>query len=66
MKNLGMADIILNIKLLREDDCGITMVQSHNVEKMLSRFGYSDCKLVRMSYDSSVLLRKNQGATRNQ
>ena len=33
MKDLGEADVILNIKLLREGDGGITLLQSHYVEK---------------------------------
>ena len=45
MKDLGVADVILNIKLLRDEDGGITLLQSHYVEKILSHFGYSDCKL---------------------
>jgi hypothetical protein len=44
MKDLGEADVILNIKLLREKgNGGLTLVQSHYVEKVLSLFGYSDC-----------------------
>jgi hypothetical protein len=43
MKDLGEADIILNIKLIREGDGGVTLLQSHYVEKVLSRFGFSDC-----------------------
>ena len=39
MKDLGEADVILNIKLLREGNGGIKLVQSHYVEKILSRFG---------------------------
>ncbi|WVZ71230.1 hypothetical protein U9M48_019842 [Paspalum notatum var. saurae] len=35
MKDLGEADIILNIKLLREGNSGVTLVQSHYVEKEL-------------------------------
>jgi hypothetical protein len=37
MKDLGVADVILNIKLLRDDDGGITLLQSHYVEKIVSR-----------------------------
>src|SRR5438132_6367936 len=59
MKDLGEADVILNIKLLREDDGGIILVQSHYVEKVLSRFGFSDCKSAPTPYDPSVLIRKN-------
>jgi hypothetical protein len=36
MKDLGEADVILNIKLLREGNGGITLVQSHYVEKVLN------------------------------
>jgi hypothetical protein len=58
MKDLGEADIILNIKLLREGDGGITLVQSHYVEKVLSCFGYSECQLAPTPYDPSKLLKK--------
>jgi hypothetical protein len=43
MKDLGEADVNLNIKLLREGNGGVTLVQSHYVEKVLSLFRYSDC-----------------------
>ncbi|KAK1615396.1 hypothetical protein QYE76_020913 [Lolium multiflorum] len=66
MKDLGEADVILNIKLLRDGNNGITLVQSHYVEKVLSRFGYADCKSSLTPYDPSVLLRKNEKATKNQ
>ena len=45
MKNLDEVDVILNIKLLKEGNGGVTLVQSHYVEKVLNRFGYSDCTL---------------------
>jgi hypothetical protein len=41
---MEVVDVILNIKLLREGNGGVTLVQSHYVEKILSPFGYSDCK----------------------
>jgi len=66
MKDLGVADVILNIKLLRDDDGGITLLQSHYVEKILSRFGYSDVNFSPTPYDPSVLLRKNRGNARDQ
>jgi hypothetical protein len=58
MKDLGEADVILNIKLLREENGGITLVQSHYVKKVLNRFGYSDCMPSLAPYDPSVLLEK--------
>jgi hypothetical protein len=56
MKDLGVADVILNIKLLKDDDGGITLLQSHYVQKILSRFGYSDCKSSPTPYDPSMLV----------
>ena len=59
MKDLGEADVILNIKLLREGNGGVTLVQSHYVEKVLSRFGYRECEPASTPYDPSKLLKKN-------
>ena len=58
MKGLGETDVIFNIKLLREGNGEVTLVQSHYVENVLSRFGYSGCKLDPTPYDPSVLLKK--------
>jgi hypothetical protein len=66
MKDLGEANVILNIKLQRGDEDGITLVQSHYVDKVLSRFGYSDCKPAPTPYDPSMLLRKNRRIARDQ
>ena len=55
MKNLGEADVILNVKLLREGNGGVTLLQSHYVEKVLSRFGFSDCQPAPTPYDPRVL-----------
>jgi hypothetical protein len=59
MKELGEADVILNIKLLKEENGGVMLLQSHYVKKVLSRFGYSDCTSVSTPYDPSMLLMKN-------
>jgi hypothetical protein len=59
MKDLGEADVILNIKLIKEDS-GITLSQSRYVEKVLSRFGFMDSKPSPTPYDPSVTLRKNK------
>jgi len=67
MKNLGEADVILNIKLLREEgNGGITLVQSHYVENVLNHFGYDDCVLAPTPYDPSMILRKNRKIVRDQ
>jgi hypothetical protein len=55
MKDLGEADVILNIKLIKEES-GITLSQSHYVEKFLSHFGYMDSKPSPTPYDPSVTL----------
>jgi hypothetical protein len=60
MKDLGVADVILNIRLLKDDDGGITLLQSHYVEKILSHFGYSDYRSSPTPYDPSMLVRKNR------
>ena len=59
MKDLGEADVILNIKLIKGEN-GITLLQSHYVEKVLSRFGYTDSKPSPTPYDPSLILRKNK------
>jgi hypothetical protein len=64
MKDLREADVILNIKLIKEES-GITLSQCHYVEKVLSRFGYMDNKPSPTPYDPSVTLRKNKNDTKN-
>jgi len=66
MKYLEESDVILNIKLLREQNGGVTLFQSHYVKKVLSRFGYCDSTPVSTPYDPSVLLRKNRRIARDQ
>ena len=59
MKDLGEANVILNIKLIKNES-GITLLQSHYVEKVLSQFGFMDSKPSPTPYDPSVTLRKNK------
>jgi hypothetical protein len=59
MKDLREADVILNIKLIK-DECGITLKQSHHVENILSHFGYSNCKPSPTPYDPSLKFRKKE------
>ena len=66
MKDLGGVDVIINIKHLIESDGGVTLLQSHYVEKVLSRFGFSGNDPAPTTYDPSVLLRKNQRIARDQ
>ena len=55
MKDLGEADAILNIKLIKGENV-ITLLQSHYVEKVLSRFSYTDSKPSPTPYDPSLIL----------
>lgn len=59
MKDMGVANVILGIKLTRSVD-GISISQSHYVEKILERFGYTNCRSVKTPYDSSKPLYKNK------
>jgi hypothetical protein len=65
IKDLGVDDVILNIKMLKDDDGGITLLQSHYVEKIMSHFGYSDYKSSPTPYDPSMLVQNNQGDPRD-
>ncbi|KAL0339923.1 UNVERIFIED_CONTAM: Retrovirus-related Pol polyprotein from transposon TNT 1-94 [Sesamum radiatum] len=59
MKDMGEADVILGIKLIRSTD-GIAISQSHYVEKILEKFGYQNSRIAKTPYDSSVALFKNE------
>jgi hypothetical protein len=65
MKDLESADIILNIKLIKSDD-RITLNQSHYTEKILSRFGFEECKISPTPYDASIKLHKFKGERKDQ
>jgi hypothetical protein len=66
MKDLGEADVILNIKLAKDGNGGVILSQSHYVEKVLSHFGYSDCKPISTPYDATIIMRKNKRIMRDQ
>jgi hypothetical protein len=59
MKDLGEDDVILNIKLIKNED-GITLLQSHYVEKVLRSFDYKDIEPSLVPYGPSLILRKNK------
>ena len=61
IKDLREADVILNIKLVKESSGGVILTQSHYVEKVLSHFGYSDYKPVSTPYGASLILGKTKG-----
>ena len=65
MKDLGEADVILNIKLIKGEN-EITLTQCHYVEKSLRHFGYVECKASPTPYDPSLILLKNKRIGRDQ
>jgi hypothetical protein len=64
-EDMGDADVILNIKLIKGEN-GITLTQSHYVEKVLSLFSYKDSKPSPTPYDLSLVLQKNKRISRDQ
>jgi hypothetical protein len=65
MKDLGPADVILNIKLIKSED-GITLNQSRHAERILSWFGFEDCKISPTPYDATIKLCKFEGEGKDQ
>jgi hypothetical protein len=65
MKDLGPVDVILNIKLIKSHN-EITLNQSHYAEKILSRFGFEDCKISQTPYDVNMKLHKFEGEGKDQ
>ena len=55
MKDMGEADIILGLKIIRSND-RIILSQSHYIEKILKRFDMLECCLVSTPLDGSMKL----------
>nr|GEV85231.1 zinc finger, CCHC-type [Tanacetum cinerariifolium] len=60
MKDMGGADVILGIKIKRENK-GIVITQSHYIEKILKKFNREDCSLVSTLMDPIEKLKLNTG-----
>ncbi|GJV11476.1 zinc finger, CCHC-type containing protein [Tanacetum coccineum] len=56
----GEADVILGIRIKREDK-GITITQSHYIEKILKKFKCDDCCSVSTPMDLTIKLMPNTG-----
>ena len=65
MKDSGEANVMLGIKILRDNDC-ITLSQSHYVEKILKNFKLFDILPMSTPFDLKVHLIKNRGDTVSQ
>lgn len=60
MKDMGEADVILGIRIKHESK-GISMSQSHYIEKVLRKFNYFDCTPVSTPMDTTEKLMPNTG-----
>ena len=60
MKYMGLADVILGIKISRNTN-GLILSQSHYVDKILEKFNKSDTSVARTPVDLSLHLSKNTG-----
>jgi len=60
MKGLGVADIILDIKILRNSD-GLDLIQSHYIENVIERFKGFGIKNANNHFLPHLTLRKNTG-----
>nr|GEY31087.1 zinc finger, CCHC-type [Tanacetum cinerariifolium] len=60
MKDMGEADVILDIKIKRENK-GIFITQSHYIEIILKKFNREDCSLVSTPMDPVEKLKPNTG-----
>ena len=60
MKDLGLTDVILGIRVKKNHE-GYVLTQSHCVESVLKRFGHYDSKPCATPFDSNCKLKKNMG-----
>ena len=60
MKDLGVADVILGMKISRKSD-GLIISQSHYVKKVLEKLKKYDDSPMRTPIDADLHLTKNKG-----
>lgn len=60
MKDLGVADVILGIKISKSSD-GLILSQSHYIEKILKKYNQDNSSPARTPIDISIHLSKNNG-----
>nr|GEU79105.1 zinc finger, CCHC-type [Tanacetum cinerariifolium] len=65
MKDIGEADVILSIKIKRENK-GIVITQSHDIQKILKKFNREDCSSVSTPMDPVEKLKLNTGKPMDQ
>ena len=65
MKDLGVVDVILGIKISKISD-GLILSQSHYIEKILKKFKQNDSSPMRTPVDVNLHLSKNNGKSLSQ
>ena len=65
MKDLGVADFILGIKIYRPPQ-GLALSQSHYIDKVLDKFKYLNFKEVKTPINLNLALAKNKGESESQ
>ena len=65
MKDLGVANVILGIKISKTSD-GLILSQSHYIEKILKKFKQNDSSPMRTPVDVNLHLSKNNGKSLSQ
>nr|GEU73229.1 zinc finger, CCHC-type [Tanacetum cinerariifolium] len=65
MKDMRDANVIFGIRIKHESN-GISISQSHYIEKVLKKFNYSDCTTISTPLDTCEKLMPNRGLTVSQ
>ena len=65
MKDLGVADVIIGIKISKTSD-GLILSQSHYIEKILKKFKQNDNSPMRTPVDVNLHISKNNGKSLSQ
>ena len=65
MKDLGVVDLILGIRILKTPQ-GLTLSQSHYIERVLDKFKYLNFNVVKTPIDLSFTFQKNVGESDSQ
>ncbi|PHT31151.1 hypothetical protein CQW23_27488 [Capsicum baccatum] len=60
MKEFGVADVILGIRIYRTPQ-GLALSKSHNIENVLDKFKYMEFGIAKTPLDVSFALQKNKG-----
>ena len=65
MKDLGVADVILGVNILKTSN-GITLSQTHYIQKVLENFKYLNFKRAKTPIDVNLHPAKNNGESQSQ